>query len=75
MSPDAHDDQALRLFRAAQADYAFRTNVKRRTDSALDSLVAGVIEDNVRLTTAVASRVIAGGRHLGHRLTLVTSAA
>jgi hypothetical protein len=75
MSPDAHDDQALRLFRAAHADLSFRADVKRRTDSALESLIASVIEDNARLSTAVVSGVLGSGRTLARRLTLVTSAA
>ncbi|MCU1396438.1 MAG: hypothetical protein JWM34_4866 [Ilumatobacteraceae bacterium] len=53
MSPDAKDDQALRLFRAAHADYSFRADVGTGIDAGLESLVASVIADNVRAVTSM----------------------
>ena len=48
MSPEAHDDQALRLFRAAHADFSYRAPIARSSDHELESLIASVLEDTTR---------------------------
>ena len=48
MPSHVQDDQALRLFRAAHADFAHRAPTTRRPDSVLDALVARVLDDTVR---------------------------
>ena len=66
MSPDAHDDQALRLFRAAHADFSFRAQVSRRCDAGFDALVASVIKDTSYLA-ATASAPKLRLHHTGDR--------
>lgn len=57
MTFHAQDDQALRLFRAAHADFSYRAETARCPDSMLEALIAHVIDDTVRnAVTAGAAR-------------------
>lgn len=55
MTFNAPDDQALRLFRAAHADFSHRADVRRRADAMLDALIAHVIDDVARSANSASS--------------------
>lgn len=76
MTFHAQDDQALRLFRAAHADFSFRSaDMPRRADALLDALIAHVIEDTVRSAVAAGESRIRSHNPLCRELYLGVRAA